>query len=197
MSDRRIRKSKQALTAALVELLQQKEFRSISITDIVAVADVNRGTFYKHYTYKEDLLDDLVENVIADLQDSYEEPYRHVTTLIIQELVASAVKIFDHVYKHRSFYQLISNSNALPGFQQRLCKELQNLSLQDYRNKEARNLIIELGINPELYSSYQAYAIWGLIVAWIENDFQHSTHYMSEQLLKILNQQFTFRPTHE
>ncbi len=193
MSDRRIRKSKQALTNALVTLLQQKEFRSISITEIVAVADVNRGTFYKHYTYKEDLLDDLVENVIADLRDSYEEPYRHVTTLIIQELVASAVKIFDHVYAHRSFYQLIFSSNALPGFQQRLCNELQNLSLQDFRNEQARNMMIERGINPELYASYQAYAIWGLIVAWIQNDFGHSTHYMSEQLLTILNQQSTFR----
>lgn len=56
--------------------------------------------------------------------------------------------------------------------------------------------MIERGINPELYASYQAYAIWGLIVAWIQNDFEHSTHYMSEQLLKILNQQSTFRPNH-
>lgn len=191
MSDRRIRKSKQALTDALITLLQQKEFRSISITDIVTVADVNRGTFYKHYAYKEDLLDDLVEKVIADLRDSYEEPYRHVTTLIIQELVASAVKIFDHIYKHRSFYQLISSSNTLPDFQQRFCNELQKLSLQDSRNEQAMNTMIQVGIHPELYASYQAYAIWGLIIAWIQNDFQYSTSYMSEQLLKILNQQST------
>lgn len=191
MSDRRIRKSKQALTDALITLLQQKEFRSISITDIVTVADVNRGTFYKHYAYKEDLLDDLVEKVIADLRDSYEEPYRHVTTLIIQELVASAVKIFDHIYKHRSFYQLISSSNTLPDFQQRFCNELQKLSLQDSRNEQAMNTMIQVGIHPELYASYQAYAIWGLIIAWIQNDFQYSISYMSEQLLKILNQQST------
>lgn len=189
MIDRRIRKTKQALTDALLSLLQTKEFRSITITDIVTIADVNRGTFYKHYTYKEDLLDDIIERVIVDLKDSYEEPYRHVSTLIIQEMVASAIKIFDHVATHRNFYQLITHSNALPGFQQRICYELQQLCIQDMRNVEAIRAMNQAGINIDLYASYQAYAIWGLIIAWIQNDFQYSANYMSEQLLQIITQQ--------
>ncbi|WP_288143318.1 TetR/AcrR family transcriptional regulator, partial [Listeria monocytogenes] len=31
------------------------------MTDIVTVADVNRGTFYKHYRDKEELLDSIIE----------------------------------------------------------------------------------------------------------------------------------------
>lgn len=45
MMDRRIKKTKQALNQALFTLLDEKTFQQITITDIVTVADVNRGTF--------------------------------------------------------------------------------------------------------------------------------------------------------
>lgn len=60
MMDRRIKKTKQALNQALFTLLDEKTFQQITITDIVTVADVNRGTFYKHYRDKEELLDSIL-----------------------------------------------------------------------------------------------------------------------------------------
>lgn len=68
MMDRRIKKTKQALNQALFTLLDEKTFQQITITDIVTVADVNRGTFYKHYRDKEELLDSIIDEVLADLQ---------------------------------------------------------------------------------------------------------------------------------
>lgn len=47
--DRRVKKTKKAFNQALFTLLDQKPFQQITITDIVTEADVNRGTFYKHY----------------------------------------------------------------------------------------------------------------------------------------------------
>lgn len=61
MMDRRIKKTKQALNQALFTLLDEKTFQQITITDIVTVADVNRGTFYKHYRDKEELLDSIID----------------------------------------------------------------------------------------------------------------------------------------
>ena len=47
--DKRIRRTKKLLRQALTRLMQQKDFKSITVTDVVREADINRGTFYAHY----------------------------------------------------------------------------------------------------------------------------------------------------
>lgn len=61
-------KNKKAFNQALFTLLDQKPFQQIKITDIVTEADVNRGTFYKHYRDKEELLDSIIEEILMDLK---------------------------------------------------------------------------------------------------------------------------------
>ena len=47
--DRRTRYSIKAIRYAMFELLETKSLDSISVTNICAIADINRGTFYKYY----------------------------------------------------------------------------------------------------------------------------------------------------
>ncbi len=63
-----LKKQKKAFNQALFTLLDQKTFQQITITDIVTEADVNRGTFYKHYRDKEELLDSIIEEILMDLK---------------------------------------------------------------------------------------------------------------------------------
>ena len=56
--DRRIRRTRHRLKAALLELLQERAYERISIEDIAERADVGRSTFYTHFESKEDLLFD-------------------------------------------------------------------------------------------------------------------------------------------
>ena len=55
--DKRIRRTKKLLRQALTRLMQQKDFPSITVTDVVREADINRGTFYAHYRDVYDLRD--------------------------------------------------------------------------------------------------------------------------------------------
>lgn len=179
--DRRIRKSKTSLKESLLLLMQEKEFKEISIKDIVQLADLNRGTFYKHYQYKDELLEEIMEDVIKNLIDSYREPYQGIEVFAISKLTSSTIKIFEHVWKYASFYTLLVRSNALYSLQDRICKELKKLVLQDL----SINLLSD-NINANLFASYQAHAIWGMIMEWIESEFMYSSTYMAEQLLAIL-----------
>jgi AcrR family transcriptional regulator len=179
--DRRISRSKHLLKEALVSLMQTKEFKEITIKDIVERADLNRGTFYKHYQYKEDLLEEIIEDVISDLITSYREPYMGEETFEVTKLTISSIKIFDHVEKHKEFYTLIVNSNTLIGFQNRISHVLKDLALHD--------LYVHLPnskINPELQASYHAYAILGMIMEWIRGGFIYSSTYLAEQLLEYI-----------
>lgn len=54
--DRRVRRTREALQVALVELMTEKGYDAVTVQDVVDRADVSRSTFYAHFTDKEDLL---------------------------------------------------------------------------------------------------------------------------------------------
>ena len=180
--DRRINKSKNALKKALLQLMKEKAFKSITITEIVNLADLNRGTFYKHYSYKEDLLDDVIHDVVSDLIESYRAPYQNNTNFFQEKLSSSAIKLFDHVAQYADFYTIIINSDGLPGFQQKICDVLKEVAIHD-QLIENKNTDIDYQIS----ASYQSYALFGMIVEWVKGGFKYTPPYMAEQLIKILS----------
>jgi AcrR family transcriptional regulator len=58
--DPRIRRTRQLLQGALLQLLGNKSFDDISVQDIADAATVNRATFYDHYTDKFALFEALI-----------------------------------------------------------------------------------------------------------------------------------------
>ena len=54
--DARVRRTRDALGDALVELMQEKPFDSITVQDVLDRAQVGRSTFYSHFSDKDDLL---------------------------------------------------------------------------------------------------------------------------------------------
>jgi AcrR family transcriptional regulator len=63
--DRRARRTRDALGDALVELMQERPFKSITVQDVLDRADVGRSTFYTHYRDKDDLF-------LSDVEDFWE-----------------------------------------------------------------------------------------------------------------------------
>jgi AcrR family transcriptional regulator len=63
--DARVRKTREALGDALVALMQEKPFDSITVQDLLDRANVGRSTFYSHFSDKEDLQ-------ISDADEFYE-----------------------------------------------------------------------------------------------------------------------------
>lgn len=55
-TDARVRRTRDALGDALVALMQEKPFDSITVQDVLDRAHVGRSTFYSHYSDKDDLL---------------------------------------------------------------------------------------------------------------------------------------------
>ncbi|MUK88954.1 TetR family transcriptional regulator [Ornithinibacillus sp. L9] len=179
--DRRINKSKRALKDALLLIMETSDFTKITITEIVQQANLNRGTFYKHYYTKEELLDDLIDDVMCDLMDSYRAPYLDSKKLSIHELTSSKIKIFEHVYRHSKFYSAIVSSNAIPGIQHKICGVLKQLSYDDLELIQTTDKV-----DTKFLISYYSYALFGLILEWINTDYKYTPAYMADQLIEIL-----------
>jgi AcrR family transcriptional regulator len=68
--DRRIMRSRQALIEAFQGLLEEKEFSEISIYQISQRADLNRGTFYAHFSDKYELLELVIRDQFREYLDN-------------------------------------------------------------------------------------------------------------------------------
>ena len=55
-TDARVKRTRDALGDALIALMQEKPFDTITVQDVLDRAHVSRSTFYTHYSDKDDLL---------------------------------------------------------------------------------------------------------------------------------------------
>lgn len=67
MVDARIGKTRAALAKAMLELIAEHDFSTITVADIAAKADVGYATFFRHYREKQDLLFDAADQLIDEL----------------------------------------------------------------------------------------------------------------------------------
>lgn len=67
-TDRRVRRTDEALMRALIELILERGFESITVSEIAERADVGRSTFYAHFADEEDLLQGSIEGLRGQLQ---------------------------------------------------------------------------------------------------------------------------------
>ncbi|OCT12487.1 TetR family transcriptional regulator [Paenibacillus pectinilyticus] len=180
--DRRIVRSKIALSEALLALMAQKSFTAISITEIVEYANYNRGTFYANYESKEDLLNEIITNLTQKFIQSFRAPYEKVEVFRINELPANAVMIFEHFFQNSSMYAVLSQSDVLPKLKESMFTALKKITQEEliYSEKDHE-------IDQELLAIYSIHALLGLIFHWIESEFKYSPSYMQEQLIKIIN----------
>ncbi len=66
--DRRIQRTKKLFETTLLEMLKTKSINQITVKDLAGAIDMNRGTFYNHYTDIYDLLETVEDNLIDNLR---------------------------------------------------------------------------------------------------------------------------------
>ena len=74
VEDRRVRRTKAALQQAMVDLVVEQGYESISIDALAARADVTRATFYAHYPTKAALLTAVVDRFADEVVDAIQAP---------------------------------------------------------------------------------------------------------------------------
>lgn len=70
-NDKRSRKSRQAIKDAFKEMVLTQEMSHIVIKDLAEKADVNRKTFYLHYTDVYNVLEDVEDELLDDIKSIF------------------------------------------------------------------------------------------------------------------------------
>ena len=93
--DRRTRYTRQVIRDTLLELMRQKGFRHVTVTEVCKRAEINRGTFYLHYLDLNDVLDDIFEKLMSETTSTLDHvlcPNRQCTTYPFCDRIRSSDK---------------------------------------------------------------------------------------------------------
>lgn len=109
-TDQRIVRTRERLGDALVELVQEKPFETITVQDVLDRAEVGRSTFYQHYRDKDDLF-------LSDV-DEFLGSFSTVLTRRgdTSDRVAPVRELFAHVAEMRRLYDAMVASGKVHDF---------------------------------------------------------------------------------
>lgn len=90
-TDRRIRKTKAALRHGLAVLTQKKSIKEITVKELVEEVDINRSTFYLHYTD--------IYSMVSELENELLAQFRHAIDLYPPTSSEDEMcRFFEHIY---------------------------------------------------------------------------------------------------
>src|SRR5438067_959504 len=108
--DRRIRRTRDRLGDALLELVKEKGFDAVTVQDVLDRAQVGRSTFYEHYRDKDDLffsdLEQFLESMGSVIDRSGEQSRR----------VMPVRELFSHIAGARQLYDAMVASGRIDDF---------------------------------------------------------------------------------
>jgi AcrR family transcriptional regulator len=109
--DRRVRRTREVLHGALISLMTEKSYESITIQEIIDRANVGRTTFYAHFSDKDDLVIWALQRLQEVLEDAREEP-DSASEGTLEGLVGFALPAFQRLFDGRPIYKAIMGSQA-------------------------------------------------------------------------------------
>jgi len=108
-TDRRVKYTKMVLRESLLGLLQEKPINRISVTELCQNADVNRGTFYAHYTEPMDLLKQIEDELFDEIRSCFEETAE-------KSLDETNISLLQILARNREMCKVVFSQNASSNF---------------------------------------------------------------------------------
>lgn len=165
--DPRVRRTRRLLHEAMIGLILEKDYGSITIRDITDRAEVAYITFFRHFESLDDLLLEVLDEGLTELLD-------HIETLAEQSETATRETegrlIFEYIAPKADFFRILLKSQSVTRIRK---KVLQNITLifQKACTPLAR---CNNRTTVNLLSNHFATSLLALTEWWLENSMQPS-----------------------
>ncbi len=105
--DKRYKQTHLKILQTFKEIILEKDYRDISISEVSEKADINRKTFYRHFDSTHEILEELQEEIIGDLSELKE----YITSPFSIDTYRDTIKgLLNIIYRNKELHSmLISN----------------------------------------------------------------------------------------
>lgn len=188
--DRRIQRTRQVLQQAFIDVVREKGealrslpelekcFARTSIQEITERANVNRGTFYLHFTDKYMLVDAVVREQFHQQLANILPPEPRWDRKTLRLLIQAVLDTLEKKYHHQHKPSLV----LAPMVEQAIHEELTELLLAWLR--KARGGERQQGEALEMIARVVSWAIFGTAIQWS----QQETMVSSKEMTNIISQ---------
>ena len=171
-SDRRSQRTRHVLGEALVALIKEKDYNTITVSDIIQRANVGRSTFYAHYHDKDDLffgeMDRVVEVLSHRIPEQEDMPF------------FPSLGLFRHVGEEYELYKALVWT---PGIDL-LIKHMQK-SLSQRVEGGLQQSGRQFEIPTPILANFIVGSFLTLLKWWLENKMVYSPEQMDEIFRKL------------
>lgn len=168
-NNKRRRESQEKIEKAFIELLQTRELKEITVSDIIKMTGLNRSTFYANYLDIFDLADKMRETLERDFSNLFAE-YDYFNER------SGAVKMFRHIKENQIFYKTYF----------KLCYDDKHLiSVYDPKRAELEQINSNIKYHIEFFRN----GLNAIIKMWLADGCQESP----EEMAEVLKQEYRGR----
>jgi AcrR family transcriptional regulator len=160
--DPRVRRTRRLLREALVALMLEKDYASISIREVTERAEVAYITFFRHYESVDQLLMEVLDEGMADL-------IVHIETLA-QRSESSALEtegrlIFEYIQQKADLFRILFKSQSVTRVRKNVVKKIAMIFQKSCMPLARANNPMAVAI----LSNHIATSLLSLIEWWLDN----------------------------
>ena len=177
--DVRIERTKRALQDALIELARERPFHELTIGQITDRAEVNRSSFYQHYSTKETLLADALDAASSTVGAHVPE----LTDRVPRDVPPDMVDYMAHIESHADLYRLALSEGESSVAAQRIRQRFEQAVDEGL---DAYDTTPYDGLPRDIVCAGVAGAALAIIERWLVRDPRPSAEVASEWVWHVL-----------
>lgn len=171
-----VSRSKRLIKEAVSKLLLEKDISKIRITEVTALADINRGTFYAHYRDVYDVVEQMQNEFVEVLCDSI---HNYPPLSLLKNPLPFIIEVADYIRENMELYQTLVQRDG--GSQ--ISKKMNSIFIEQLFSESP---YIPEGTDAKelkLCLSYIMAGCMGVLERWLNNEIS----YTFDELVLLLN----------
>jgi AcrR family transcriptional regulator len=161
--DPRVRKTRRLLRDALVSLILEKDYASVTIKEITKHADVAYITFFRHFESIDQLLMEVLDEGLAELLGHIETLAKHSETSADE---TEGRLIFEYIKQKADLFRILFKSQSVTRVRK---KVVQNIAAM-FQKSCAPLARLDNQVTIAIMSNHIATSLLALIEWWLENN---------------------------
>jgi AcrR family transcriptional regulator len=129
----RVRRTRKLLREALIELIEEHDFETLTVGELTERAMVSRAAFYRNYQDKYDLVEQIFDEAMSALLNA-------VGDLGQAHPAEVWVKFFEHIAEYERLYRALLGRKGSPWFVRKMRASLVDLIREPGRHLHGQNI---------------------------------------------------------